>query len=78
MSNERENYWKYLDGLPRKDVLRMAQEELLDVRGLSVVKNILDKYNLTNVTIDHNLRLTLKKSIQDNPRKAQAKTGKGK
>lgn len=52
---------------------RLAMEELLDVPGLSKVKNILEKYNLTHVSIDFKLNLTLKKSNQYNPLREKQK-----
>ncbi len=64
-----QKFWDYLGGLPRNDVIKMAEEELLDVRGLSLVKNILYKYNLSNVTIDYKLKLAFKRSIQYCPKK---------
>jgi len=56
----------------------MAEDELQDVRGLSVVKNILDKYNFSHVSIDHKLRLTLKMSALQSPKsELEKKQGKG-
>lgn len=78
MLDDLKHYWRLLDGMPRKDVLQMAEEEMLDVKGLSLVRNILYKYNLTNVSIDHKLRFAFKKSVQDNPRKESAKGEQGK
>lgn len=69
MSDDLKRYWSLLDGMPRKDVLQMAEEEMLDVKGLSIVRNILYKYNLTHVSIDHKLRFAFKRSVKDNPRK---------
>jgi len=68
MSEDLNQFWNYLEDLPRKKRLSLAEEELLDVRGLSVVKKILYKYNLTHVAIDHQLRMSFKKSNRDCPR----------
>jgi len=78
MSDDLKRYWSQLDGMPRKDVLNMAEEEMLDVRGLSLVKKILYKYNLTHVTIDHNLKFSFKRSLTYNPRKEIEKKEQGK
>jgi len=56
----------------------MAEDELLDVRGLSIVKQILHKYNLSSVTLDHKLRFTLKRSLTQNPRKDLKEKEQGK
>lgn len=63
------NFWEHLSTLPRSKIHQMAEEELMDVRGLSLVKTILHKYNLTNVTINYNLKFAFKKSIEYCPRK---------
>jgi len=68
MDKDLKGYWKYLEGLPRKDILRMAEEELLDVRGLSKVRGILQRYNITHVTIDHRLQFSFKKSPGYSPK----------
>lgn len=75
---DKKEYWDYLDTLPRKKVLEMVENELLDVRGLSIIKNILDKYNFSHVSIDHRLRFTLKRSALQSPKSdLEKKQGKG-
>ena len=78
MSDDLKRYWSLLDGKPRKDVLKMAEEEMLDVKGLSIVRKILYKYNLTNVSIDHNLKFAFKRSLTYNPKKEVEKKEQGK
>ena len=56
----------------------MAEQELLDVRGLTAIRKILQKYNLTNVTIDHRLKFAFKKSLDYCPRKDLEKKEQGK
>ena len=68
MSDYKED-WDYYDSMPRKDVLNLAMEEMLDVRGLSKVKEILYKYNLSTVTFDYKLQITFKKSLTYCPRR---------
>lgn len=63
------NFWDQLSTLTRNDVVKMAHDELLDVKGLSMVKQILYKYNLSHVTIDHRLNFVFKKSPDYCPRK---------
>jgi len=62
-------FWSQIDGLPRKEVVHMAEEEIKDVRGLSKVKEILYKYNLSSVTIDYRLMISFQKKMERNPRK---------
>jgi len=62
-------FWIYLDTLCRQDVVNMAVEEILDVRGLSKVQSILRKYNLSHVTIDYKLNCVFKKGTNYNYRK---------
>jgi len=40
-----------------------------DVRGLSKVKQILYKYNLSSVTIDYKLMFSFQRKLERNPRK---------
>ena len=68
MKNIKE-YWDTLHSMPRNEVLKLAKEEVLDVRGLSILKNILYKYNLSNVTIDYKLNISFKKSKDYCPQK---------
>ena len=63
-----ETFWKTLAGLSRKELDTLAREEILDVRGLSKIRNILYKYNLSSVTFDHKLRMTFKKKMKYGPK----------
>ena len=64
-----DNYEKDVSGLPRSEASKLAIDEIMDVRGLSKVKQILIKYNLTNITIDFNLKMYTKRSLLYNPKK---------
>jgi len=69
MSDDLKRFWNQLDGLPRKEVVFMAEEEMKDVRGLSKVKEILYKYNLSSVTIDYKLMFSFQRKLARTPRK---------
>jgi len=61
--------WDHYDTIPRKEVMQLATDEVMDVRGLSRIKAILLKYNLSSVSFDYKLRITFKKSTLYTPRK---------
>ena len=73
MSDDMERYWSKLDTMSRKEVLSLAEDEFLDIPGLSKVANVLRKYNLTEVTINHKLQFALKRSLSKNPRSEHKK-----
>lgn len=66
---DRKNFWDYLNTLTRAQIIEMAEQELLDIKGLTAVRKILHKYNLTNVTMDNRMKFAFKKSIDYCPRK---------
>ncbi len=49
--------------LPRNDAYLEANDDMLDVPGLSKIKPILNKYKLRHVSIDFKLRMTVKGHI---------------
>ena len=66
--------WTHLDTLSRADVYHKAIEDLMDVRGLSKIKEILKEYNLSYVCIDYKLKMTVKRSSNYCPRKELGKS----
>jgi len=77
MKEDLKDHWRKIDSLSKNEIKDRAREELLDIKGLSAVRNILCKYNLTNVCIDFRLNLAFKRSPKDNPKKYFEKQGKG-
>ena len=76
MSKDLRKDWEYFDTLSRKEVMKLAEDEIMDVRGLSRIKEILLKYNLSSVSFDYKLRIIFKKSTLYTPRKEYEKIRK--
>lgn len=47
---------------------RLAVDEIMDIPGLSKIRNILEKYQLSSVTIDFKLQIVARDSRNYNPR----------
>jgi len=63
-TDDLKQFWGHLDTLRRDEVIRLAKEEILDIRGLSAVQKVLYKYNLSTFTMDHDLNISLKRKIK--------------
>lgn len=48
--------------MPRQGAYYEATEEVLDIPGLAKLKSVMEKYNLSYVTLDHRLQVTVKRT----------------
>ena len=62
---------RILASLNTKEAKHLAEQEIMDIPGLSAVRKVLEKYNVTNVTIDFKLNVTCKFSKYHNPKKVE-------
>lgn len=59
--------------MSRQEQYEEAIEEIMDVPGLSKLQGIMKKYNLSFVTIDYKLQITVKRSKDYCPKKDEKK-----
>jgi hypothetical protein len=66
---------KYLvpKSAPEQSRYEQAIEEIKDIKGLSLIRNVMEKYNLSFVTIDFKLNITAKRSRDYCPKRDKEK-----
>ena len=73
MEHHQEAMPKYIQTMPKQHAYYEAKEEILDITGLSKLRKVMEKYNLSYVAFDFKLNVTVKRLRSYNPAKESEK-----
>ena len=62
--------------MPRQEAYEEAVEEIIDIPGLSKIKKIMEKYNISYIVFDYKMNISAKRSAQYCPKWEEQKQEK--